>query len=111
MADDSENVNRAVRLLREAADVLAQTNINVDTSSSQSTSITAPNIQPSTNNRGELAARLLGLVKVVELKSYEHFAALTSPAAGSSRCSGSSSSNLIIMRQVPQTRLYITFGY
>ena len=35
MADDSENVKRAVRLLREAADVLAQTNINVDTSSIQ----------------------------------------------------------------------------
>ena len=31
MTDDSENVNRAVRLLREAADVLAQTNINFDT--------------------------------------------------------------------------------
>ena len=115
MVDDSENVNRAVRLLREAADALAQTNINVDTSSSQSTSITTPNTRPSTNNRGELAARVLGLVKVVELKcSYEHFAALTSPhspAAGSSRCSGSYSSNLIIMRQVPQTRLYVTFGY
>ena len=41
MADDSENVKRAVRLLREAIDVLAQTNINVDTSSSQSTSTVA----------------------------------------------------------------------
>ena len=51
MADDSENVNRAVRLLREAADVLAQTNKNVDTSSSQSTSITTPIAWPSTNDR------------------------------------------------------------
>ena len=41
MANDSENVNRAVRLLREAADVLAQTNINIDTSSIQSTSTVA----------------------------------------------------------------------
>ena len=47
MADDSENVNQAVRLLRE--DVLAQTNINVDTSSCQSTSITTSNTRLSTN--------------------------------------------------------------
>ena len=48
MADDSENVNKAVvRLLRE--DVLAQTNINVDTSSCQSTSITTTNTRLSTN--------------------------------------------------------------
>ena len=46
MADDSENVNRAVTLLREAADVLAQTNINVNTSNSQSTSTTTPNTRP-----------------------------------------------------------------
>ena len=49
MADDSEIVNRAMRLLREAADVLGQTNINVDTSTSQSTSITTSNTRPSTN--------------------------------------------------------------
>lgn len=50
MANDSENVNRTVRLLREAAYVLAQTNINSDTSSSQSTSVTTPNTGPSTND-------------------------------------------------------------
>ena len=60
MVDDSENVNRAVRLLRETADVLAQTNINVDTSSSQSTSFITPNTRPSSNDRDrdELAAGL-----------------------------------------------------
>ena len=58
MTDDSENINRAVRLLREAADVLAQTNINFDTSSSQSTSITTPNTRASTSNRDELAVGL-----------------------------------------------------
>ena len=56
MADGSENVNRAVRLLRE--DVFAQMNINVDTSSSQSTSITTPNTRPLANDRDELAAGL-----------------------------------------------------
>ena len=50
MAEYSEIVNRAVRLLREAADVLPRTNINVDTSTSQSTSITTPNTRPSTND-------------------------------------------------------------
>ena len=56
MADDSEIVNRAMRLLQEAADVLAQTNINVDTSSSQSTSITTPNTRPSTNDHTSTSA-------------------------------------------------------
>ena len=51
MADDSGNVDRAVRLLREAADVLAQAHINVDTSSSQSTSITTPNMHSAVNQR------------------------------------------------------------
>ena len=36
MVDDSENLNHAVTLFQEAAHVLAQTNINVGTSSSQS---------------------------------------------------------------------------
>ena len=58
MAGDLENVNRAVRLLQETVDVLSQTNINVDTSSTQSTSITTPNTRPSTNDRDELAAGL-----------------------------------------------------
>ena len=58
MADDSENVNRAVRLLREAVDVLAKTNINVDTSSSQSTSITTPNTRPSTNDHASTSTAL-----------------------------------------------------
>ena len=58
MADDSENVNRAVRLLREAADVLAQTNKNVDISSSQSTSITTPNTRPSTNDHTSTSTAL-----------------------------------------------------
>ena len=76
--DNSENVNRAVRLLRKAADVLAQTNTNVDTSSSQSTSITTLNTRPSTDNHTSTST------------------ALRSPhrsAASSSRSSGSSSSN------------------
>ena len=84
MADDSEIVNRAVRLLREAADVLAQTNINVDTSSSQSTSITIPNTRPSTNDHTSTSAAStvtvlqrvrLGLmvpVRGVGLLSYSH---------------------------------------
>ena len=76
MADHSENVNRAVtvRLLREAADVLAQTNINVDTSSSQSTPSTRPSINDHTSTSTALTS--------------PH-----SPAASSSRSSGSSSSN------------------
>ena len=77
MADDSEIVNRTVRLLREAADVLAQTNINVDTSSSQSTSITTSNTRPSTNYHTSTSTALTS----------PH-----SPAARSSRSSGSSSS-------------------
>ena len=67
-----------MRLLREAADVLAQTNINVDTSSSQSTSITTPNTRPSTNDHTSTSIALTS----------PH-----SPAASSSRSSGSSSSN------------------
>ena len=74
MADDSENVKRAVRLLREAVDVLAKTNINVDTSSSQSTSITTPNTRPSTNDHASTSTALTS----------PH-----SPAASSSRSSGS----------------------
>ena len=58
MADDSENVNRAVRILREAADVLAQTNKNVDTSSCQSTLITTPNTRPSTNDHTSTSTAL-----------------------------------------------------
>ena len=68
MVDDSENVNRAVRLLRETADVLAQT-INVDTSSSQSTSFTTPNTRPSTNDRDrdELAAGLCEDLLIIKI--------------------------------------------
>ena len=59
----------SVKLFREAADVFAQTNIYVDTSSIQSTSITTPNTRPSSNDRDKLAAGLWGLVKAVD----EHF--------------------------------------
>ena len=78
MADDSENVNRAVKLLREAADVLVQTNINVDTSSSELRSIITSNTRPSTNDDTSTST------------------AVTSPhrpAVSSFRSSGSSSSN------------------
>ena len=65
MADDSENVNRAVRLLREAADVLSQTNT------------TTSNTRP-TNDHTSTSTVLTSA---------------NSPAASSSRSSGSCSSN------------------
>ena len=65
MADDSENVNCAVRLLREAADVLSQTNT------------TTPNTGP-TNDHTSTSTVLTSA---------------NSPAASSSRSSGSCSSN------------------
>ena len=61
----SEIVNRAMRLLREAAGVLAQTNINVDTSSSQSTSITISNTRPSTNDHTSTSAASTVLTVIV----------------------------------------------
>ena len=65
MADDSENVNRAVRLLQEAADVLSQTNT------------TTPNTRP-TNDHTSTSTVLTSA---------------NCPAASSSRSSGSCSSN------------------
>ena len=64
MADDLRNVNRAVRLLREAADVLVQTN-------------TTPNTRPTIDHTSTSTV----------LRS------ANSPAASSSRSSGSSLSN------------------
>ena len=57
MADDSENVYRAVRLLREAIDVFAQTNKNVDTSSSQPTLITRLSTNDHTSTSTALTSR------------------------------------------------------